>query len=124
MTPSYPNKASVSVRIIYLREEAVKRSLILSSDKIIEKNFTKLCTLKFVLLDVSLSFTTGCNLVALFARDRPKNNYLCTLPVLPSENLLSQILLHPLGSLKHIKLARSMIRVGHILNLILNLNLK
>lgn len=64
------------MRIIYLREEAVKHSLILSSDKIIEKNFTKLCTLKFVLLDVSLSFTTGCKLVALFARDRPKNNYI------------------------------------------------
>lgn len=66
------------MRIIFssLREEAVKHSLILSSDKIMENNFAKLCTLKSVLLDVFLSFITGCKLVALFARDRSKKNYI------------------------------------------------
>jgi len=65
--------------------------------------------LKFFLLDVSLSFVTGCKTVVLFARDRPKKNY-----VLPSENPLSEILLHPLRFSRRVKSDRRTIGVGHV----------
>lgn len=81
-TAQCPTKASFLMGLIFLslREEAVKHPLILSSDRTMEHNFAKLCALKFFLLDVSLSFTTGHKAFALFARDRPKKNYvLCYL---------------------------------------------
>lgn len=61
---------------IFKFEGRSSKTLILSSDKIMENNFAKLCTLKSVLLDVFLSFITGCKLVVLFARDRSKKNYI------------------------------------------------
>lgn len=64
----------------FLREglwgEAVKCHLILSSDKTMRRNFAKLCTLNFFLLDVSLSFITGHQRVAQSTGDRPKENYI------------------------------------------------
>lgn len=76
-TAQSPTKASFLMRLLFLslREEAIKHPFILSSDRIMEQNFAKLCALKFFLLDVSLSFMTGHKTVALFARDRSKKNY-------------------------------------------------
>lgn len=80
----------------FLREglwgEAVKCHLILSSDKTMRRNFAKLCTLNFFLLDVSLSFITTKELHSLQETDLRK----ITLLALPSGNPLSEIVLHPL----------------------------